>query len=305
MKAINSKSYFKNFILFFAILISVDFLTGIILKSMFKNGKSGIVSQENYIFNKTKEDILIFGSSRAAFQYIPSEIEKELNISCFNAGREGVGIYFHYASLLATLNRYKPKLVLLDLDFRDVYMRGGNFGESVFIDLAPYYGTINDSFDNYITRNWYDKLLYSSNLIKYNKKLFGILTSNFSNENNFIKGYKPLKGEWNLKRKKLNDEKFDYSEDLIKTIDLFIKTLKKNDIKLVIVVSPTNKTFPKRFFEIPNHYNKVYNIPFYNFYNDDFFNKNRNLFYDEEHLNEKGSLIFTKKLIELLKKNTY
>lgn len=168
----------QGIVLFLIFFLAIDYSVGRLLDGLYANSKSGVASQENYIFNKTKEDILVFGSSRAAFHYKADLIEQNTGFSTYNAGREGVGIYFHYALLLATLNRYTPKVIVLDLDFRDVYDRGGSFSEEVFQDLAPFYQRITPEFDDYITRNWYDVLRYKSGLFRYNKKFFNILTAN-------------------------------------------------------------------------------------------------------------------------------
>src|SRR5690554_896947 len=86
-----------------------DFLDGIIINQLFKKAKSGIVLKEKEIFFETDAELLIFGSSRAAFHYVPEVFNENLSLSSYNAGREGTGIFFEYAALIATLERYKPQ----------------------------------------------------------------------------------------------------------------------------------------------------------------------------------------------------
>ena len=291
----------KKAVLFLLVLVLLDVSAGYVFDYLYSNSKSGVAYQEDQVFNKTKDSILIFGSSRAAFHYKPDVITKETGLSCYNAGREGMGIYFHYAALLATLDRYKPKAVILDLDFRDVYDRGGNFGEAVFSDLAPFYGKINNEFDNYICRHWYDNIFYRSNLLKYNKKIFNIITANVMKNSDNFKGYRPLKGEWNGKDKVLKNDTFIIGPDLIKTIELFITKAKSKNIEVVLVISPTFKKIKPDFFDIINNIAVKNKIQLLNYYSDKEFRNNKQLFSDSEHLNVKGAEVFSEKIASQIK----
>lgn len=293
--------FLKKGVLFALILIIVDISSGFILDKLYVNSKSGVAYQENQVFYKTKDSILIFGSSRAAFHYKPNIIEEKTGLSCYNNGREGMGIYFHYAALLATLERYKPKTVILDLDFRDVYDRGGSFGEDVFSDLAPFYGKINDEFDNYICRNWYDHFLYRSNLIKFNKKVFNIFSANIIKTTDNRKGFIPLKSVWNGKDKVLKNETFNIEPKLIKTINQFITKAQSNNVEVVLVVSPTFKKIKPEFFDIVNKIALQNKVKFLNFYEAKKFKSQKNLFHDSEHLNDEGASLFTKEVISQIK----
>ena len=293
--------FLKKGFLFAFIVIAVDFSFGLILDKLYSNSKSGVAFQENQVFFKTKDSILIFGSSRAAFHYKPEIIAEKTGLTCYNDGREGMGIYFHYAALLATLERYKPKTVILDLDFRDVYDRGGSFGEDVFSDLAPFYGKINAEFDNYICRNWYDHLLYHSNLIRYNKKVFNIITGNVIKTTDNKKGYIPLKGQWNGKDKVLKKDEFNIEPKLIKTINQFIAKAHSKDIEVILVFSPTFKRIKPEFFNIINRIANENKVRLLNYYNAKEFKNHRILFHDSEHLNDNGASIFSNEIARNIK----
>lgn len=295
--------YFRSFLIFIFTIISIDLCAGFLLNKLFSNAKSGVAFQENYIFNKTHEDVLIFGSSRASFHYKSDYLAEKLGMSVYNAGREGFGIYFHHALLLASIKRYQPKLIILDLDFRDIFDRGGNFSTNVFYEIAPFYNKFSPDFDEYIARNWYDKYLFKSNLFKYNKKFFNIITSNIISENDFQNGYRPLKGVWDKKEKKLKDDKFEISEDLINTIESFIKITKENNIKLIISVSPTKKNIDKRFYEYLGILKNKSFVKVIDYSKSTEFDKKDNLFYDSEHLNDSGAQYFTGIFSEVILKS--
>jgi hypothetical protein len=286
----------KKGLMFLLLIVLIDLLSGFVFDAMYANSKSGVAYQENQVFNKTKDSILIFGSSRAAFHYRPDLITEQTGLSCYNVGREGMGIYFHYAALLATLERYQPKIIVLDLDFRDVYNRGGSFGEDVFSDLAPFYGKINAEFDSYICRNWYDPLLYQSNLIKYNKKFFNILTANIVKNNDNFKGYIPLKGTWDGKDKVLKGDTFTLSPELINTVHRFIAKAQSHHIEVILVVSPSFKKIKPEFFNIANQIANKHNVKLLNYFDNKDFITNKSLFHDSEHLNEEGAVLFSRQV---------
>ena len=290
------KAFIFKILLFATVIFLVDFFAGIVLDKLYKNAQSGVALQENYIFNETKEDVLIFGSSRAAFHYIPGIISKETGYSVYNVGREGTGIYFHNVLLLATLDRYKPKVVVLDLDFRDIYNRTGNFSTDVYKELLPYYGKFNIELDSIITPNFYDAIFCQSNLYKYNKKFFNVISGSFPKAKDNFNGYRPLIGEWDKTPKKLPPEKLVVGDKLLQTIGEFINRAKQNDIKIIIALSPSYKQLPQEFYDYTNKLSNTYQVEVLNHYKDSTFLNNSAYFYDEEHLNNKGAELYSKKI---------
>lgn len=269
----------------------VDLIGGYGILWLFKNSKSGIALKEKVVFFETNQDVLIFGSSRAAFHYDPSVLENNSNLTFYNAGREGTGVFFHYAALIATLERYQPKKIILDVDFRDVYDRGGDFGENVFGQLKPYYGLVNDEFDDYIMKDPIDKVLYQSNLLKFNKKFLNIITSNISSNDKTIKGFKSLNGSWDGKIQEI-DESFNLSQAHIDVLDSFIVKSKQKKIELILVISPTNKKVPSEFYEIIQKKSRYHNIKLIDFHNTKELML-KEYFHDYEHLNQFGAKAFS------------
>ena len=64
-----------------------------------KNIEVGGRGRDNYICDKSVDDILIFGSSRAVHHYNSSMIEDSLGMSCYNCGDDGNGIILSYGRL--------------------------------------------------------------------------------------------------------------------------------------------------------------------------------------------------------------
>ena len=97
------KTFLYKLVIIIAVIFFVDYGAGIIFSKLYGTARSGLAYKENYIFNNSNEDILVFGSSRAEYHYIPEIIYKETGLSTYNVGREGAGIFFHYSVLLATV----------------------------------------------------------------------------------------------------------------------------------------------------------------------------------------------------------
>jgi len=133
---------------------------------------------------------LIFGSSRAVNIFNPAVMEKELNLSCFNAGRIGQSIFYHYAVLKTVLKRYKPQKIILSFD-------AGNFDKDQedydrLSSLLPYYES-NPEIELVINlKGPYEKIKMISSIYPFNSLLLPILNGNIKKDNSYysnIKGF--------------------------------------------------------------------------------------------------------------------
>jgi len=286
------KAFIFKILLFIFIVICVDFFIGLVFSSLYAKAKSGLAYKEYNIFNKTHEPLLIFGSSRAEHHYMPDIISKETGIESYNCGREGVGIFFHYAVLLATLNRYTPKVIVLELGHRNFYLRSKSFGPDAVKVAAPFYGKISKEFDSLLVRNNFDYFLYNSNLYKYNQKFFPILSGAIRNEENYD-GYVPVTGVLSSVPKDSIPKVYTISYDLINVTEAFILKAKKKKIKLIIVLSPSYRKLPKEFETYVSSLQTKYNIDVINHYKDTSFLNNPEYFRDFDHLNDEGAKRFS------------
>ena len=137
---------------------------------------------------------------------------------------------------------------------------------------------------------------------------------NIKNNSERIKGYIGVEQEWNDDLEKAKSE-VDYLEIKIDTIivklfEQFINECNDNGIKLILIYSPEQmegQNFIKNRKEIISKYQYLankYKIPFIDYSNDELCNQ-KQFFYNAEHLNKKGSELFTKKLIVDIKPLIY
>jgi hypothetical protein len=109
----NKDIKFLFFLLIFT--IALDRGLGLVYGHLYFSKKSRNDDRFIHSILGTDEDILIFGSSRALHHYDPYIIKDYCKMSCFNAGSGGQNIYFHLALLEAAIERYIPKIVILEL----------------------------------------------------------------------------------------------------------------------------------------------------------------------------------------------
>jgi hypothetical protein len=251
--------------------------------------------------SKTNHDVLIFGSSRAAYHYIPKILKDSLGFSVYNCGREGSGIYYHYGVLLATLERYKPKVILLDIDYRDFYKSDGIFGLEILEEHYPFYKKISKEFDSLLVlKGFKEKIKLQSNLYRYNSKAFKMITSHIKGGRGNIDGFRSKNGIWNKKILPL-DADLILDKNKITTIEKFILKAKENNVKVFLTVSPYYMKTPENLYEPLKNLAKENNIKIINHVQDTTFINNASLFNDILHLNLNGAKIFTKKIANEVK----
>lgn len=296
------RNIFCKVFLFIAVFFLIDTLSGGLFYKLYSKSQSGISSQEFFIINKTDQDLLIFGPSTAAYHYNPKILQEELNVSVYNAGREGAGIFFQYGLLIATLNRYSPKHIILDLNFRDIYARGGSFSSEALSLLHPFFGKINNEFDSLLITNKYDQIFLNSNLYRYNSKIFKLIYGNLLKENGFNSGFKPLFGQYSGSKWQIESENLEVDESLIACLEKFILKTIEHEVNLVIVISPQYYIVPETFLDPLFSITSKHSIPVYNYLSDPEFLNEQSLFKDVGHLNNIGAQKFSHLVSNELKK---
>jgi hypothetical protein len=108
--------FLTRLLFFLLILFLVDFALGSFLQIIYYNQTKGQFAQTTTSIDKTNQDILIFGSSRAVRHYSPEILTKKLKMSCYNVGRDAQMIPYDAAIQEAVFARYKPKMIILDVN---------------------------------------------------------------------------------------------------------------------------------------------------------------------------------------------
>jgi len=295
------KDLYKKLFFFIFFLGVLDFGIGSILEHFYFTERS-LLNESNkldYSLNQTSEDILIFGSSTAYHGYVPKIFEDSLNMSCYNMGQNLMNIFYHYAVLNSVLQRYTPKIILLDLTAWDFVKTGNDF--DILSDLYPFYFSNKSVREVVDIPGWSEKFKILSKTYRYNGKLLFIMKHNIIPSNDFQKGYLPLRTELKEDITTFASDGFVYDSLKFSYLDKFIGKAIAAGCKVVVVAAPSYGIYTKnQFSELENFLDEI-NIEFLNFRNDTTFTNHSEYFYDITHVNSTGAELLTLKVAERLK----
>lgn len=235
------------------LLVLMDLCVGSVSSWLYHRSKYGIFHRQLYVLNESNDDIIILGSSRASHHYVPSIFTDSLGMSCYNAGSEGMCIYYHYAMLAAMIERgHCPKVVIYDVMNLDAFETPGpTFTLDAALDrLSPHYGEYKSVDSLFALKGWKEKLKLMSVTYRYNSKLVQSIKCNFIPQQE-DHGYEKLSG-------KLADttafEERDYymgalDQEKLRYVQKMIDLTKRNQIGLLFVLSPNYYSNPSNGYD--------------------------------------------------------
>lgn len=299
------KSFFLKLLIFIIIVFIADRLLGALLKKFYFKQQGGYDYLTTYAIDKTTADLVIFGSSRAVNIFNTEIFEKQMGLSCFNAGRYGEPIFYHYAILTSILKRFKPKMILLSFD-------AGNFSKNQesydrMAALLPYYSDHPEIRDIVALKGSFEKTKLLSSIYPYNSLMLPIISGNLENSKikyPHLNGYIPIKKMFTGQLQTI-----DYTKEItldsnkIAVYKSFIQACKKAKIPLYIICPPylINSIGTDASIIEAKKIAAESNTDFYDYSRDEYFTSKPQLFADFRHLNEYGvenfCNIFIKKIL--------
>lgn len=312
----NSKHLFynaKQILLFLILFLIFDRAISFVLSEFYGQINTG-TGRYNYI-TENRFDGVIMGSSTSTCYY--SEVlSAELDKSFINAGMDGSALIYSRSLLdLLVENNVKPELLILNIDLFEI-QEGAWFGNyySMIDKLAPLYGR-SELLDNALYKgSWKEKLKYQISTYKYNGLILSLLSQSVLNSDAV---YRRIKSPKSIQLSPLDEKTVatnfsggvNLSERKVTLYEEFIRACKKNDISLFFIQSPIyypNQSMIKRDRELQYIFESIadtYSVPFIKITQDSHpvFKSNR-LFKDVLHLNNKGSLLFSKIVAAEIKK---
>ncbi len=285
------------------IIIICDVVIGKTMDYVVKNITVGGRGRDNYICDKSVDDILIFGSSRAVHHYNSTMIEDSLGMSCYNCGDDGNGIILSYGRLLMIEDRHKPLIIIYDVNPSFDIEQNDNSKYLGWLKARYERKGIAQIFKDVDKTEQYKMM---SNMYRHNSTFFQNLITFLTSISNDTgdKGFRPIDGEFD---KMKIDANFDINSDSIENLDsLKIGYIKQfieasKDAKLFFVVSPIWYGMNTQKTNSVKQLCKEMNIPFIDFSNNYKYVHNSNYFSDGVHLNRIGADEFTKDLISKIK----
>lgn len=232
----NKSLKFVFFLIVFTLLM--DFSLGKIYDFLYFTEKSKKHDRLIHSAIGTHEDVLIFGSSRAYHHYNPEIIEKELGLTCFNAGYGGQNIYYHLALLKSALKRHKPKVVVLDLFYIDYQITKEEHDKEKLGVLLPFVHKSDVMKQAVLMRGFNENIKFLSSIYPYNSKQLHMVRNNISNNRTDYNGFVGLHRNWNQKITEQVFPAYEIDNDKLVAIFEFIQLCKDNQVNIFLCVSP-------------------------------------------------------------------
>lgn len=295
------KKFLIGVAVFFAVIITVDFIFG---KLMFYAEKYSC-SKNYHCLYEADEDILILGSSYAVRNIVPSIIEDSLGISCYNAGQAGNGSIVAWARYNMYIKKHTPKLIIYTLTPQYDYIKSDDYSKYLNI-VKPYYGleeSVVKIYDDLM--GWSDRLILTSNFVKFNSYGAQLIYYWLSKKNMGLQGYEPLYETFIPYETTQEQIENQYEIDIQKMayLESLFSDIKKKGIPILCLLTPDYRdNLNLHDYDEGLQLCEKYDIPVVNHKYYDGISQNAQYFYDMGHLNDKGAKCYSSMLCEELQK---
>jgi len=287
--------------LFSVLMVVADILCGFAFYHLRGHAKGGSTANCEYIANKSIDDIVILGSSRATHHYIPQIIEDSLGVTCYNCGEEGNGIVLAYGRYKQLISRYKPKLIIYEVtpsyDYLDVepnnrYLRY----------LRPYYDQegVSELIDDFGGELISIKML--SRMYQNTSRLLPNIIDNIIYRDN-RKGFSPLYGTFKpLANQTEIEENHPIDQKKLNYLEQLIIETQAEHVPLWFIVSPCYEDNSDiSVYQPATSLCEKYNVPFLLFKDLEGIFDNPAFFQDRVHMNIDGAERYTSFICSLIK----
>lgn len=296
------KSLMYSLMIFIALFFIADRAIGYTLKYLYTKQKRGAYFETTYALKHVKEELLIFGSSRAVRHYDPVIIADSLKLSAFNVGKLANTLLYSDAAFSQILTFHKPKVVILDISPIEFAASERERGQKSMVDILLKYHdlpVIDNRVKHLNKKEWLLSKIFST--YRFNSSMYTILINNHGSSNiDRTKGFEARHGS-KVSTHHVNEDNFGYREDpiMIKTFHNFLEKARKNNIMVHVVISPT--TLYHKYNSVPKikAITKAFGYSFVDYSRQPEFKK-ATLFYDKTHLNRVGAKKFTELLADSL-----
>ena len=295
------KKFLVNILAFFAIVAVIDLGVGCLGDYLTSHVRSGDTKRTYDLAMQDCHDVLILGSSRARHHYDATFLSDTLGLDVYNAGYDGNGIVLAYGLLELSLERYRPQLIIYDVEPSfdiNVYEQDNNHKRYIS-RLKPYYQhkAVGNIIKDVSREEWYK---VHSGLMRYNMNILTMLTEGLRNSKDSRKGFTPLEGIYESDLKfsdghgKVDPFKVQYVENLI---DLS----QSKQIPIMFVASPRYGRETSSELQPIIDLCARQNVRFIDYYVDEEFMQHKEWFKEPVHLNSEGARVFSNRIVSDIK----
>ena len=306
------KKIFVKIVILGVILIITGFVGDIITTAglmktgdFYSNGAEEYTTWNEIISSNIEADLIINGNSRAYKHVNPFILDEILNLKTYNIGMSGGSIEKQYIRYL-TFEKYneKPKYIIQEVDFWTLEI--SNSVDDRILPYIPYLAGkeyLNKKYKNNSYLHFYRYMKRYDFIIRGFLEFFNI--KHFPEVRK--RGFFETDLQWNsyefsqiIKGDSLISKK---QNEAIEVFDNYLLHCKKNNIQVILVISPVYYKATKFFkdsnelLDLYRSYSEKYNIPFFDYSNDTIC-YDTTYFYNAMHLNKKGSELYSIKLAQ-------
>ncbi len=301
---------------FFVLLVALFFVMNALIGAGLREVKTSSYGAWNQVMQgKVNADIVISGSSRAAYHFDPRVIEAVTDRTAFNIGRPGSQTDVQVAVLRAYLeHNRKPALIVHSLDAFSFVASRGIYDPALYVpylgDKAIYAPLLR--IDPNLVRSRYIPLYgyvvddMNFTWIEGLKALVGI-----SPRQDYFLGFSPRDFKWgsdfaNFKADNPHGASFAIEPAGVQAVEQLIQLCQANGVPLLLVYSPEYAGMQRMtnnraqiFAEFQDLADR-YHVPLWDYSNWTYDN-DRAFFYNSQHLNATGAALFSADLAGRLK----
>lgn len=290
------KQYMLKAMLLLALLFVADRGIGYGLKWMYFNQKGEDYFYTTKALDVQTAEVLVLGSSRARNHYDPEILEDSLGMTCYNAGRSGCFLVYQRAQLDLILDRYTPKMVVLEVTPYDMTVGQGDYDR--LSGLLPYQHHASWREVIALKSPWEPYKCWSA-IYPYNS-IFLKMMKNLKDRGEFeSNGFQPLVGHWDEPMGEY-DNTAALDERKVEMMRHIIEVCRLKGIRLVMVTSPMyDHVAHTATLQRTEALCGEYGVPYRSFLNDSAYTDSR-LYHTSDHLNVLGAEKFSKEVSKWL-----
>ncbi|GGG28041.1 hypothetical protein GCM10011344_31060 [Dokdonia pacifica] len=284
-------------LLFLSFATIGDLLVSYRLKSRIHMSRGELHTWRDIYKGTIDAEMAIYGSSRAWVQVDPAILKEGVGKETYNFGVNG----FPFPMQLYRHQEYfkhnkHPKQIVLCIDWFSLTRRSDLYNETQFLPYMLF------NFEFYNKFKTYEGVNLAKTTIPFYRYLGDVdLYKKLFNESHVyrVKGYRAFDKEFE-NGKNTSIEIKVYAE-VVASFKKFIEELKEEDIGLTLVIAPfyiegqDRVTNRREHLEVISSISKEYGIPLLD-YTQDSLSFDKNLFYNNMHLNKTGAELFSTRL---------
>jgi hypothetical protein len=227
--------------------------------------------------------------------------ENKLNMSCYNAGVQGQGILFLSVIEEIILARTKPKILVLNID-EEWFIKSAESYDRL-VDLHPYYTKYPKNIKPILDlKSKYEHLKMAVKSYRLNSTIVHIVKYLLVPQID-QNGYNPLYDKMSppdftpqpVVTQNTETIKSDIDSNFVNAFNKVIKLANNSNIELLFISSPTVEGTKSKneSSEMMNDLILKSGFPFLDFSDDKHFVYRYELFFDSDHLNNEGAILFS------------